>query len=331
MKKEGSVPTMRDVAREAGVALGTVSNVVNGKPVSGSLKIRVEDAIKKLNYQIDSYAQGLKAGRTHTVAFMIPDMQDPFWASLASHVNRSLLKRKHRMLLYTTDYDSEKEREYVVMARQGKVDGIIGFACNPGLAVEEGMPFVSIDCCMGAGIPCVSSDNFGGGRLAAGKLADLGCRNVACLCAESSFGSEMGKRKAGFADGCLSRRIAYEMKSLGEGESYEGVGDFLSAHISEGKLAFDGIFCMTDSLAYFAVKTLRKLGQKVPEDVQVIGFGGLQLFWDGNYLCSTIIQPIPEIAEVCVELVLQEDRVTKPLLVCLPVTYGYGGTTLDCP
>ena len=57
MKKNNSVPTMKDVAAEAGVALGTVSKVVNGLPVGDSYRIRVEDAIKKLNYQVNSYAQ----------------------------------------------------------------------------------------------------------------------------------------------------------------------------------------------------------------------------------------------------------------------------------
>ena len=64
MKKESTAPTMKDVAREAGVALGTVSKVVNGLPVGASYKIRVEDAIQKLNYQVNSYAQGLKSKPT---------------------------------------------------------------------------------------------------------------------------------------------------------------------------------------------------------------------------------------------------------------------------
>lgn len=82
MKKENSAPTMKDVAREAGVALGTVSKVVNGLPVGESYRIRVEDAIKKLNYQVNSYAQGLKANKTYTVALLLPNTQNPFFASL---------------------------------------------------------------------------------------------------------------------------------------------------------------------------------------------------------------------------------------------------------
>lgn len=181
MKKENTSPTMKDVALEAGVALGTVSKVVNGLPVGDSYRIRVEDAIRKLNYQVNSYAQGLKANKTHTVAFLIPNTQSPFFASLTYYINIALLKRKYRMLLCSTDFDSDLEQEYVTMAQQNKVDGIIGLTYNPNLIVEENTPFVAIDRSMGSKIPCIASDNFAGGQLAAEKLFEFGCRNVAFL------------------------------------------------------------------------------------------------------------------------------------------------------
>lgn len=329
MKKENTPPTMKDVAKEAGVALGTVSKVVNGLPVGESYRIRVEDAIKKLNYQVNSYAQGLKANKTYTVALLIPNTKEPFFASLTYHINLALLKRKYRMLLCSTDFDSRQEQEYIIMTQQNKVDGIIGLTYNPSLIIEETTPFVSIDRSMGPKIPCVASDNFAGGQLAAEKLSALGCKHVAFLRVGSSLSNEPNKRKAGFENGCLSCGLNYEMKIIDTGESYEEFDNFLIRHICDGKLSFDGIFCVTDGLAYYILKTLRKLKQNVPEDVQVIGFDGISFFGEHNYVCSTIVQPIPEIAEMCVELLLQENMLTKPPLVCLPVSYVYGGTTRD--
>jgi len=329
MKKENSAPTMKDVAREAGVALGTVSKVVNGFPVGDSYKIRVEEAIKKLNYQVNSYAQGLKASKTCTVALLIPNTQIPFFASLTYHINFALLKRKYRMLLCSTDFDSRLEQEYVIMAQQNKVDGIIGLTYNPNLIVEENTPYVSIDRSMGPKIPCVACDNFAGGQLAAEKLSDFGCKNVAFLRIGSSLTNEPNKRKAGFENGCLSRGLDYEMKILNDGDSFDEFEEFLADHMAHGKLSFDGIFCVTDTLAYSIIKILHKLGQRVPEDVQVIGFDGTRHFGEMDYVCSTIVQPIPEIAEMCVELLLQENMPAKPPLVCLPVTYAYGGTTSE--
>lgn len=107
--------------------------------------------------------------------------------------------------------------------------------------------------------------------MAAEKLADLGCRHVAFLRTGSSLTNEPNKRKAGFENGCLSRNLNYEMKILNDGEPYEEFEKFLAGHIHAGKLSFDGIFCVTDGLAYSIIKTLHKLNQRVPDDVQVIG------------------------------------------------------------
>ncbi len=79
MVRHNSAPTMKDVAREAGVALGTVSKVINGIPVGETYRVRVEEAIKKLNYQINSYAKGLRSNRTFTIAVMVPNLISPFF------------------------------------------------------------------------------------------------------------------------------------------------------------------------------------------------------------------------------------------------------------
>lgn len=329
MRKKNSTPTMKDVALEAGVALGTVSKVINGLPVGESYRLRVEDAIRKLDYHVNSYAQGLKASRTYTVALLIPNTSNPFFAQLVYHINTALLKRKYRMLLCTTDYDSSLEQEYIMITKQNKVDGIIGLTYNPNLHIEEHIPFVSIDRPMGANIPCVASDNFAGGQMAVEKLADLGCKNVAFLRVGSSLDSEPNKRKAGFENGCLARELTYETKILKEEEPISVFEDFFKEHMTDGKLEFDGLFCVTDYLAYEVRKILERLGIRVPEDVQIIGFDGIRAFGDGDYVCSTIVQPVPDIAEMCVELLLQENMYTKPPLVCLPVSYAYGGTTSE--
>ena len=329
MKKENSAPTMKDVAREAGVALGTVSKVVNGLPVGESYRIKVEQAIEKLNYQVNSYAQGLKSNKTYTIALLIPNTYNPYFASLTYHINSALMKRKYRMLLCSTDFDSSQEQDYITMVQQNKVDGIIGLTYNPNLIIDENTPFVAIDRSLGPKIPCVSSDNFAGGQIAAEKLADLGCKKVAFLRIGSSLTNEPNKRKAGFENGCLSRGLEYEMKILDDGNPFDEFESFLAEHIHHGKLDFDGIFCVTDTLAYRIIHALRKLHIRVPEDVQIIGFDGVQMFGNLDYVCSTIVQPVADIAEMCVNLLLQENLLSRPPLICLPVTYAYGGTTRE--
>lgn len=329
MRNKSSAPTMKDVALEAGVALGTVSKVINGLPVGESYRLRVEEAIRKLDYRVNSYAQGLKANKTYTVALLIPNTYHPYFGKIAHEINRSLLKRKYRMLLCCTEYNSNAEQEYITMAQQNKVDGIIGLTYNPNLHIEDSTPFVSIDRSINPKIPCIASDNFAGGQMAAEKLADLGCKNVAFLRIGSSLSNEPNKRKAGFENGCLARNLSYDMKILEDGTPVSEFEKFLKEHMHNGKLDFDGLFCVTDRIVYDIRKILAKLNLKVPEDVQMIGFDGVQRFGESDYTCSTIVQPVADIAEMCVELLLQENMSAKPPLVCLPVTYAYGGTTKE--
>ena len=76
-----------------------------------------------------------------------------------------------------------------------------------------------------------------------------------------------------------------------------------------GRLAFDGIFCGTDKLAVAVIKMLRRMGQRVPEDVQVIGYDGLRAFGDQEYYCSTIIQPVEDLGQAAGEQILRRVEV----------------------
>ena len=132
---------------------------------------------------------------------------------------------------------------------------------------------------------------------------------------------------------CEAAGVPYEIKNLEDardGTVFDPMAEFavfLDDHLQDGVLEFDGIFCVTDRLAYQIVQLLRLMGLRVPEDVQVIGFDGLRTFGDMDYYCSTIVQPVDAIAETCVEVVLNENRANTPSLLCLPVRYAYGGTT----
>lgn len=330
MNKKSSNPTMKDVAREAGVSLGTVSKVVNGIPVGEEYVQRVNDAIKRLNYHVNIYAQGLKASRTYTVAVLIPNTGHPFFGALTYYLNLALLKRNYRMLLCCTGYDINQEQEYVNMVQQNKVDGIIGLTYNPNLQVDENTPFVSIDRTVGPNTPCVASDNFAGGSLAAERLAELGCKRVCFLRVGSDLRNEPNKRKAGFENGCASVGLDYDEMILHDNDPLSKFEEFLQAHYHDGQLDYDGIFCVTDTLVYDIRQMLEHMGIRVPEDVQMIGFDGIRHFYDRDYCCSTIVQPIEDIAETSVQLLLDDStRGRKTPLICLPVTYAPGGTTRD--
>lgn len=326
MKK--TMPTMKDVAQEAGVALGTVSKVFNGIAVGESYRIKVEAAAKKLGYEVNQYARGLRAGTTSTVALILPNVDHLFFSALAQHVCTALLQRNYRMLLYVTAAQPEAEQECLGMVRQNKVDGVIALTYNP-LEIVEGLPFVSIDRCLGPEIPCVASDNYAGGRMAAERLLALGCTHPAFLRVGSPNLSETDKRGDGFESFCRSKQIPYEILRLDDGAEEAQFRDFFLSHMQGERLDIDGIFCSTDFLACRIRAMLEGLGLRVPGDVQIIGFDGLRQFGTGELFCSTIIQPVQKIAETSVDLLLAKDRSNIPALVCLPVSYAPGGTTRE--
>lgn len=328
MAKERSGPTMADVAREAGVALGTVSRVVNGEQVGDEFKEKVNAAIQRLGYQYNTSGRALRTDRTNTVAFIIPNTINPYFALLVHHVNMALEKRNYRMMLCFTGYDRSREIEYIQMAQQNRVDGIIALTYNPNLSIPEGVPFVTIDRFFSVSVPCVASDNFGGGYLAAHKLWEFGCKNVAFLRSGSTLTNEPSKRKDGFVAACVEMGLPFEVMALEDGQPFSEFEGFLTRHLHNGRLDFDGLFIGTDSLAWLIIRVLKKMGLRVPEDVQVIGFDGIRMFGDLEHVVSTIVQPVQEIAETCVTAVLSRDLSSVPSLICLPVKYEYGGTTV---
>lgn len=119
---------------------GTVSKVINGLPVGESYRLKVEAAVKKLNYQVNPSAKALKSNRTSTIALIIPNTITPFFALLTHHVNVALEKRGYKMMLCFTEYDRDREQEFVSMVVHNRVDGIIALTYNPTLKIPRGSP-----------------------------------------------------------------------------------------------------------------------------------------------------------------------------------------------
>lgn len=321
---------MKDVAREAGVALGTVSKVFNDLPVGENYRRRVQEAAGRLGYRVNSYARGLRADRTHTVALILPTLDHPYFARLANCVNGVLSQRGYRLMLSITNSDSRAEANCLELVRQNMVDGVIGLTYSADLDVGDDLPYVSLDRFISPGIPCVASDNFAGGRMAAERLITLGCRKLLYLRTGSPVPGETDKRGAGFAAQCQAAGADFDMKLFNHGDECGPVFDYIDARVREDSFPYDGIFCCADFLACSVRQKLEAIGRRVPEDVQLIGFDGTPRFdSSGEYLCSSIVQPVRQLAETAVRLLLDRGAEEPAGLVCLPVTYAAGGTTRE--
>lgn len=328
-------PTMKDVAREAGVALGTVSKVVNGIPVGPVYRQKVEAAIKSLHYEVNTYARGLKTQKSNLIALIIPGTLNPFFAAFTDYTEAALYARGLKLLLCCADGVPEKEISYLNLATQNKVDGIIALTYSDiGEYVSQNIPLVVFDRFFeNHTIPRVASDNFAGGCLATEKLLELGCRHPVYIRFHSVFPGESDKRKDGYLYACQKHGLVPDLLDMVDNDnSVQQMRDFILNHKNpDGSLRFDGIFAHTDYHGHLLLKLLRQEGYRVPEDVQIIGFDGIHKFGDDSedYFISTICQPIKLLAEKCVEILLTPDRTSIPSLTLLPVKYVFGGTTRE--
>lgn len=325
--QSGNAPTMKDVAREAGVSLGTVSKVINDIPVGEPYRKKVEAAAKKLGYQVNNYARGLKTNKTYCIALVMPSLRHPFFAMLTDELTSCLMRYGYRSLLMITNYDSTAEKHCFMLAQQNKIDGIIALSYSPNLEVDDSVPVVTIDRHFSAGIPCVSSDNYRGGELAAQKLMELGCKNLLFFRIGPDIYGEVEKRGPGFESACRMSKVPYQSLFLSDDDTEAPFFQFLEEHIQDGKLEFDGIFCNSDGLAVRVCEFLRKQGIRIPEDVQIVGYDGIIDFATRRYICSTIVQPVAEMAETAVRFLLNGDN--APASISLPVRFASGGTTRE--
>ena len=324
-------PTMKDVAREAGVALGTVSRVFNGYPVGEEYRERVEAAAEKLNYRVNNYARGLKTNRTCCVGLLMPSLRHPFFAALIDELTASLAQRRYLTNVMITNFDPDAEKKSFTLVEQNKVDGIIALTYRPDVVVESAVPVVTIDRQFHPDIPCVSSDNFRGGQMAAQKLIELGCRKLLFLRIGPEIQSEVDRRGPGFEEACRRIGTDYEMLLVNDDETEAPIYRFLKEHLHGSRFEFDGIFCNTDGLARRVINYLERNGVRVPDDVQIIGYDGIINFATGCYVCSTIVQPLRQMAETAVDLVLSAEPPAGETVFRLPVAYVAGGTTKDGP
>ena len=327
--------TIRDVAVDAGVSVGTVSKVLNNLYVKPGNREKVEASIKKLDYRVNTYARGLKAQQTHTVAILIPDLINPFFAMLVNDVEQVLAALGYRLLLCNSHNNADRELAYLNMARQNKVDGLIALTySNLDEYLEAGLPVVSIDRHFSRqGICCVSGDNAEGGRLAAQQFIKTGCRNVIYIRNGSNLENETLKRGQAFLEACRKAGLSAEALDFGEETTLQKEGvrrihAFLEEIVRDGRCEYDGIFASSDVHAAVILKKLRELGVSVPRQVQLIGYDGLRVLNVGDYVVSSIEQPVQEMAVACADVLLKliEKKPVESSII-LPVRFVDGGTT----
>lgn len=326
MKPTKSI-TMKDVAKLAGVSVGTVSRVINQEQGIKEITLKkVQKAIDELGYIPDVYARGMKKNKTETIALIVPSVWHPFFGEFAFHVEVELSKKGYKLLLCNIS-GPKRELDYIMMLQQNKVDGIIAITYSP---IEDylssNIPFVSIDRTYeDKAIACVSSDNQKGAELAAQVLISKGGTHFGFIGGHNKTINETKKRRLFFEKTILEAGFPCEVLDLEEpyDNFLEEVEVFLRQHPE-----IDALFTINDFTAIDAISILEKLGKKVPEDVQVVGYDGIRQAEERTQYLSTIRQPIEEMATEAVQCLLDIlDKKDRPLQITLPISYLEGKTT----
>lgn len=323
---------MNDVAKLASVSRGTVSNYINGIQIKEASKIRIQAAIDELGYIPNVTARDLKRKRSDLVALILPTTQSPFFSELVYTLQQSLRKYKFKTILCNSNNEIAEELEYIQMAKEQKVAGIITMSYSElPVNLLTGVPIVSIEKKLSEDIPCVSAENSVGGRMAAEELSKRGADKLLLVTRTTDKTViNYGQRMEGFITYCKSHDIKYTIfnQKLHDDLFYEELGKFLQSDFN--KLGVNGVFAVSDQYADFIINSLADQGLDIPNEVQVIGFDGGKMYPEQPTVISSIRQPVKEIAEECVNqlnAILRKEDLDRKQIIFLPVDYIQGKTT----
>lgn len=311
--------TIYDVAEKAGVSIATVSKVLNN---TGSMREttrkRVLSIMEEMNYYPSMMASALTGKSTKTIGLLVPDISNPFFSEMARTIEDRAHESGMSVIMCSTDENIEKEKKYLALLQQKQVDGFIIASTFKDtellkalIARKTPVIFLTMDD-SSFDVSKVTVDDFQGGFEATNKLLELGHKNVAIL-AEHAHSSRM--RIYGY-------REAHESIDLPIHE--ENITRTV-ATIENGKKYFDhfydrkdlerpsAIFACNDLLAIGLIHRAKERDLSVPEDMSIIGFDDTILATISVPGLTTVAQPIAEMSNKCVDMLIQEIHDGKTL------------------
>lgn len=295
--------SIREVAKAAGVGIGTVSRALNGSGyVAEETKKRVLKIAKELDYNPNESARNLSSKRTGIIGVVVPDIENPFWGKFLKHAEIELYNNGFKSLVCNTIGVSNREQDFIDLLKRKAIDGLIVGAHSLKNEAYFGLkqPVVSFERDMGPKIPQVCSNHAQGGRLAAERLLKAGCKKVIQLGGTYNGHTPADDRHYEFQK--VMEAAGVDVTTVGM--SWEMVGyDHYRKNMENYMEMFsqvDGIFT-ADIGAYFCLAIAKKKKIKVPEQLKIIGFDGLEITRMSEPQITTIVQDIPKLSRICVE------------------------------
>ncbi len=276
---------MKDIARDLGVSVVTVSKVLrNHEDISYETRQRVLKRMKELDYQPNLAARALVTGRTLSIGLVVPDLVYPFFSEMAKGLSSELRTKGYGLLISSSEEDQQLERQEIDQLLARSVDALIiastQLTVESFRRIEEGKrPYVLVDRCF-VGLPAnfVGVDDEEVGRLATEHLISVGCRRIAHI-RGSEVSTSLG-RLAGYRQAMVRHGLEIPAGYIQTSGAGDAAGD-ISGHEAMLRLLSleprpDGVFCVNDPTAVGALKAILDSGLRVPHDIAVIGCGNVR-------------------------------------------------------
>ena len=282
--------TIKDVAKHAGVTIGTVSRAVNGyKDISPATKDRIFASIAELGYTPNIIARGLSSKNGSNMGVIISglltsNLKDNLWYMMLQGIYRYTSRHNIEVSIYATDSNQQKRKSYAQFCRERNISGAIlsGITTTDPYfeeLMEVDIPCVVIDVpVIGQKAGCISIDNIRASREMTEQLIQIGHHRLAVIAGKQDTPVTL-ERLAGIRQGMLAHGMELTEKDIlycdfDELIAYQKVRDYVTEYRKTGALCF---ICMSDVMAIGVIRALNECGYRVPEDYSVTGFDDIPL------------------------------------------------------
>lgn len=304
------MPTIRDVAKQAGVAPMTVSRVINNSGyVSEDTRTRVEEAISRLGYVPNMLGPSLRFNQTNTLALVLTDITNPFWTTVARGVEDAAQEAGYSVILCNTDESEAKQDQYLTMLLKRRIDGILLVPSTSTSNVvqtikNQGVKVVVLDREVNdTEVDVVEGDSVGGAYQLTRYLIELGHQHIAILSGPQNV-STSSQRVAGFCQAIEEANLTHNTANIYWGEFSQTLGHEMVRRALQSTPRPTAFLAVNNFIANGALQALREMNIRVPEDVSVVSFDDIPVSINPMPFLTVAAQPAYEMGYQATQLLV---------------------------
>ncbi|MGE5529975.1 MAG: LacI family DNA-binding transcriptional regulator [Patescibacteria group bacterium] len=301
--------TIRDIARHTNLGIATVSRVLNERPgVSPETRETVLHAVKELNYRPNSIARSLVKKRTHSIGLIVSDITNPYFSTLAKHVEDLASEAGYAVVMCNTDHRVDKEEFYAAVLEERRVDGLVfassGFNSKHIIHLAGKIPVAALDREIDHQNVCVvAQDNVKGTFLATEHLIANGHRRIACFTGPLTIAASLDRLR-GYQMALSAHSLEVDRDLIREGRWTEESGAELARDLLARDNGVTAVVASNDLCALGVVEACREMGFGVPERLSVVGYDDIYLASLLRPRLTTVAQPIGEMSRAAMRFIL---------------------------